>query len=169
MSPVWVRELKKKLKDAKKICILGIGNRSRGDDGVGPIVISALSPLLKRLGIKKILLIDCGEVPENYTGVIRRFNPTHTIIIDSCLKEKRPGSIFILKKEKILENGLSTHRMSIGMLVRFIEETIGSRVFIIGVEPKSLSLGQGLSKPVQRAMEVIIKEMTRLINNREIA
>ena len=48
-----------------KALIVGIGNRLRGDDGVGPEIINRLSSPLPHL-----LLFDVGETPENYLGKI---------------------------------------------------------------------------------------------------
>jgi len=151
----WQRIIKKELKDAAKICILGIGNIQRGDDGAGPLVVAALNLKLKQFCYSNLLLIDGGEVPENFTGKIRDFKPTHTLIIDSCLSGKKPGTIYLVESGKIKNDELSTHKLPLSMLIKFIEESIKSQVIVLGIEPQNLSLGDPPSSEVLKSVQSI--------------
>ncbi|MEO0190923.1 MAG: hydrogenase maturation protease, partial [candidate division WOR-3 bacterium] len=128
MPNQWVNILKRRIKNVQKVCILGVGNIQKGDDGVGPLIIKMLIPKLKKQKCKEILLIDCGEAPENYSGEIRKFQPALTIIIDVCISGKKPGTIHIVKPEKIQYDDFSTHRLPLSMFVKFLEETIPTKV-----------------------------------------
>ena len=55
--------------------ILGIGNELKCDDGVGPFVIDEL----KDLENPNLIIIDGKTVPENFTGKIRKEQPSHNI------------------------------------------------------------------------------------------
>ena len=56
--------------------ILGIGNELKCDDGVGPFVIDEL----KDLENPNLIIIDGKTVPENFTGKIRKEQPSHVIL-----------------------------------------------------------------------------------------
>ena len=72
-----IDELQKKI-DGKKVLLLGVGNRLRGDDGVG-------SYLVKRLQKKmKIPLIDASDVPENYIGPIENSGANLVLVVDAA-------------------------------------------------------------------------------------
>ena len=64
-----------------KIALLGIGNEFRRDDAVGLAVIDRLDALIDRPSIS---LIKCHEVPENFTGRVKRFKPACVILIDAA-------------------------------------------------------------------------------------
>lgn len=113
---------------------MGIGNELKYDDGVGPYIISKLS----KLSLKdNILLINAQTVPENFTGKIRKENPSHIILIDACLMGLGPGDYKMVDKEDFADIGISTHSMSLSYFVKFLNN---DNILFIGIEPKSLEL-----------------------------
>jgi len=156
--------LKEFLNDYDKVIILGIGNELKRDDGVGPFIISELQKLDFT---DKVILINAQTVPENFTGKIRRENPSHIIIIDACLMGLNSGDIKIVDSEDFVNIGISTHSMSLSYFIKFLN--VGNILFI-GIEPQSLELidedilgfdvsdnfNGNLSKPVKKsAFELI--------------
>ena len=67
-------QLKDFLNDFEKLIILGVGNELKSDDGVGPFIIKNL--MAEDIESDRLLLIDSGTVPENFTGKIRKENPS---------------------------------------------------------------------------------------------
>ena len=61
---------------AGRVCIVGVGNRLRGDDGAGPRLIDARHPDASGVWL------DAGVVPENYLEIIARANPDTVLIVD---------------------------------------------------------------------------------------
>jgi len=64
-----------------KVCVCGVGNRMRGDDGIGPKVIEELEKT--HSNEKDILLLDAQANPENFVRDIENFKPDKLIIIDA--------------------------------------------------------------------------------------
>ena len=62
-----------------RITLLGIGNRVRGDDCLGPYVIENLVSASEK---DNVMIIDCGKIPEAFTKKIIAFAPTHIIMVD---------------------------------------------------------------------------------------
>jgi len=60
---------------------------------------------------KDVTVLDGGTVPENFTGLIKRENPTHIILLDAADMGKPPGYIKIIKKDEISQYNISTHAM----------------------------------------------------------
>jgi hydrogenase maturation protease len=102
-----------------------------------------------------VLFIDGGETPESETSRIRSFRPDLVILIDAARSGRKPGDIFLVEKEAIADEEVSTHRISLALLVRFIEESIGARVLFLGIEPESTEPETAMSASVIRAIEAI--------------
>jgi hydrogenase 3 maturation protease len=159
----WSSELKKFLKIKNKILILGVGNMQKGDDAAGALCAERIGRQLKKKRRTGVMVINAGEVPENYTGAIREFRPTHMVIIDACYFGKKAGAISIIDPHSISNGDVSTHRMPLSMLVRFLEETIGGKAMIIGIEPKTVDLNVPLSPVMNRAVLAVGDTLERLI------
>ena len=113
---------------------MGIGNELKYDDGAGPFIISKLNELNLN---DNILLINAQTVPENFTGKIRKENPSHIVLIDACLMGLNPGDYKIVDKEDFVNIGISTHSMSLSYFVKFLNH---DKILFIGIEPQSLDL-----------------------------
>ena len=151
------------LKDHGKIAILGIGNELKGDDGLGSFITKKLSKSFQNND--NFFVFDGGTVPENYTGLIRKINPSHIILIDAVEMGKEPGYIRIIAKEEIDNYNISTHAMPISFLIRYMETTIGSKIILIGIQPKSMQLAEGITKEVEKSIEVVINALFKFISS----
>ena len=165
MKISWQQQLKRKLTCARRIAILGIGNIEKSDDGAGALCADILGREAHKKRPRNLKIINGGEVPENYTGDIRKFQPDHVIIIDACVASKKPGTIYIVEPNKIKDEDISTHRMSLSMLVKFLEETIGCKTIVLGIEPKSLAWGTTISVPVQKAIITLSDYLRMYLEN----
>ena len=110
---------------------------------------SPRGPFLAKL--ERVQVLDGREAPESLTGPIRRFRPSHVLIVDAVSAGNPPGTVFFVDPSAIPEDDLSTHRIPLSHLVRYLEETVGCRVLLLGIEPKNMGEGKGLTRPVSRA------------------
>ena len=109
-------QLQNFLQNCEKLIILGVGNELKSDDGVGPFIINKLKE--ENIESNDLLFINAETVPENFTGKIRKENPTHLIIVDACLMDSEPGDMQIVNKYEFANIGISTHSMSLSFFVR---------------------------------------------------
>lgn len=114
-------------------------------------------------------VLDGGEAPENVTGVIRKFDPTHLLIIDAAIGGHKPGTVFIINKKKISQDDLSTHRIPLSHLVRYLEENVGCRVILIGIEPREISWKKSLSPPVEASIATLVETILKIWNKKTIS
>ncbi|RBQ22756.1 hypothetical protein ALNOE001_15970 [Candidatus Methanobinarius endosymbioticus] len=151
----------------KKLVIMGIGNELRGDDSLGPHIINELESSKKLYG-EKIVLINGGSAPENFTSLIKSEKPSHILMIDATLMNSRPSSIKFLNKEEIANINTSTHSMSLSFLIKFLEQYLSFKFLLIGIEPLSMNLGDEISPKVLESENQIkntIISTLRKINN----
>jgi len=132
-----------------KVVIIGIGNMLRGDDGFGPRLIEKIK------GKLDAVCIDAGTAPENYIGKIVKLKPDTVLIIDVAGLDLQPGEYDILKKEDILKSGFTTHDISPHMFIEFLEDQTKAEIFMLGVQPKEVSFGAGMSREVKEALDKI--------------
>ncbi len=139
-------------KDARgRVVLMGIGNPLRGDDAVGLAVIDHL----ERRALEDVLLLRAESVPENFTGLIREYEPTHVLMVDSAELNAPPGVARVIPADEIMESRISTHTSSLRALITFIEQTTGSKVTLIGVQPRSMEFGAGLSSVAEAASKEV--------------
>ena len=127
------------IQDYNKIVILGVGNILKSDDGAGPFIIANLEQK------DNVVLIDGQTTPENFTGLIRKENPTHLMIIDACFMDEVPGTVKFVNREDFKNIGISTHSMSLNYFVKYLEMDLDFKVAFIGIEPESLDFGEELT------------------------
>lgn len=147
------------LKAYKKLVIMGIGNDIRGDDGIGPYIVENI----KHLESSNVSILNVTTAPENFTGKIRKIDPTHIIIVDAVIMNEGPGKIKIVKKEEVAGVSISTHSMSLSYFVNYLELEKPYNILFIGIEPESMELGQGLSPLVKSSSDEIINIFTEIL------
>lgn len=151
------------LEGFEKLIILGVGNELKCDDGVGPYIIKKL----KEENIEdkdKLLFIDAQTVPENFTGKIRKENPSHLIIVDACLMDCEPGDIRIVDKGDFANIGISTHSMSLSFFVKYLERDTDFRIIFVGIEPESMDYQDMPTQKVENAANEFINTLKGILS-----
>jgi hydrogenase 3 maturation protease len=127
--------------------ILGVGNRMRGDDGAGPLLVD----LLRDRGL--VRAVDCGVAPENYVEKVVRMAPETVLVVDAVDFGVPPGEARLIAPEQISEGGLSTHAGSLKLVCDYLHARLTVRIFLLGIQPERVSLGDGVGERVRRTVE----------------
>ena len=139
---------------------MGIGNEIKGDDALGSLIAQKTSKLFHEN--ENVVIFDGGTVPENYTGLIRKENPTHIILVDAVDMKKEPGYIRVVKKEEIANYNISTHAMPISFLIKYMETTVDAQIILVGIQPKSMVLAEEISKEVKESIDEVVDTLLKL-------
>ncbi|HMK07909.1 MAG TPA: hydrogenase 3 maturation endopeptidase HyCI [Anaerolineales bacterium] len=137
--------------DARRIAFLGIGHPLRRDDAAGVEVCDRLRPALGSR--TDVLVVNGGSAPENVVGALRRFAPDQVIVLDAARMGQAPGTVRRIDPSDPHAWGASTHTLPMPVFCRYLEETLGCTVTLIGIEPADTSFGEGLTPEVQAAVE----------------
>jgi len=151
----WKARLARELGRPEKLAVLGVGNVGRGDDAAG---VRAAEELLRRAGraaSARLAVFVAHDVPENFTGPVRRSGATVALVIDAAAAGHRPGTVFPVDPAAIPGEDVSSHRLPLSALASYLERTAGCRVVILGIEPRGFVDGAGLSRPVRRAVDEV--------------
>jgi len=114
-----------------RVVIACVGNEMRGDDGIGPFIARLLAPS------ERVKVVDCGETPENFLGVIAGSSPEKVVIM--------------IEKDSIEGGGFSTHDAILTLFANFIEEESGAKTYFLAIQPKRSEVGEGLSPEIEKA------------------
>lgn len=125
------------------------------DSYIDKLNVDVNESLIERLD--KTFFINGGSVPENFTGLIRKINPSHIIIIDASLMNMEAGEVNIVNKDNIADISISTHSMSLAYLIRYLELENEFNILFIGIEPESMELSFELSDNVKESSDRLIK------------
>ncbi len=143
-----------------RIVLMGIGNELRHDDGAAQKVIEQLNDCAD----ETILAVDCQDVPENFTSYVKRFKPTHIILIDAVDFGANPGDFEIFEIQDIESVGVTTHKASLAVMASYLHRETFARIFIIGIQPANSSFGIGLSPDVKKAVNSIVRSLRTVLN-----
>jgi hydrogenase 3 maturation protease len=160
--PAWKRRLRQAILAADRIVILAVGNTSKRDDAAGLICAEELKKLMHGTTSPGLKILLGHETPENYTGEIRKLNPGLVLIFDATRGQYRPGTVFIVERDKIEENGVSTHKISLALLASYLEETIGCKVIVLGIQPLDLSFGEDMSEDVKKSVDKLAEYLAHI-------
>ena len=141
----------------KKLAILGVGNKLKGDDGIGSAIAEEVAS-----GENK-LVIDCEEAPEAYTKRVVEFKPEAVVIVDAIDFKATPGDYFLARVDENLQQytPLSTHKIPLKVLAGIFEEA-GAEVYLLGVQPKNVSFGEEMSEELVKAKDSLVQLISSL-------
>ncbi|MBD3285059.1 hydrogenase maturation protease [candidate division WOR-3 bacterium] len=141
----------------ENVLIIGVGNRMRGDDAVGPLAIDKLKESNDLP--EEWLLVDAGEVPENALGLVDKEKPDRVILIDACDWGTAPGEIRFFSSEeleKLSIRMLSTHGLPLAFWVKMtLTDHPELKIELLGVQVQSLEFNSGMTPQVAAVLEKI--------------
>ncbi len=152
--------LKEVFKNKKRIAICGIGNNIRGDDAFGILVVENLK---KNIKDKKILLLNCGEIPENYGSKIIDFKPDLVVFIDAVDFKGKVGEYIIADPEGTIGETVSTHNLPLKIFVNFIKNMHNAEFVLIGCQPGSLNLFEEPSDIIKQRAEKLANLISTIL------
>lgn len=141
-----------------RVCIVGVGNRHRGDDGAGPRVIDA------RCEGSRGVWIDAGVAPENFLEPIARSNPDTVLIVDAVAFGGFPGECRLMDAAAMEMVVVSTHAGSLGMLSEYLAARTGAGVCVVAIQPERIDARTGLSHPVERTVDELAAILSDLLS-----
>ena len=154
--------INQRLSGATGVAVLAIGSWMRCDDSAGLIVGEEVLRLLEtRTGGYRMTAYIGETAPENYTSEIKRFAPSHLVLVDAADVGKAPGHVEILESDVLNGNvSFSTHSLPVRVLVDYIRRFITCEVFIIGIQPATSEFAREATPEVTKAAKQVAAMLT---------
>jgi len=152
-----------------RLCLMGLGSIECGDDGFGIRLAEALREIaVDRPGSEGVSVVVAGTSPERFVGQVVQEGADHLIFLDAVDISAPPGAVTVMETG---EMGLrfpqvSTHRLSLGLLSRWVEGAGDTKAWLVGVQPVSLRPSRRLTPPVEAALEVLRATMRDVVLSR---
>jgi len=144
----------------RRVVLMGVGNPMRGDDGVGVAIIQRL----QENPIPGVMLLNTETVPESYIGKVESHRPTHVLLVDAANFGGRPGDTRLIDSQHIGGQAVSTHSLPLTIFITYIEKSLGIKVLLLGVQPKTVAFGEGMTSELAEASKRIAETLRRMLS-----
>lgn len=144
----------------RRVVLMGVGNPMRGDDGVGVAIIQ----LLQDMDLPGVLLLNAETVPESFLGNVESHEPTHVLLVDAANFGGRPGETRLIDSQHIGGQAVSTHKLPLTLSMTYIEKSLGIRVLLLGVQPKTVAFGEEMTPELVEASVRIAETLHKLLS-----
>lgn len=137
--------------------IVGVGNPLRGDDGFGPALAARLA------GNARCAVLDGGEMPEDRGPQVLAARPDKLLFADAVAFGGAPGELVLLDPAQLGGRvAVTTHNLPLVMLLRQLQQQLpGTEIKVLGVQPRQIDPGRGLSAEVTRTVELLVQLLQR--------
>ena len=139
------------------VLIVGVGDRLRGDDGAGSVTAGKIGDA----GLKTTRAIDTGTTPENHLEAIVNARADCVVFVDALAGEDAPGTVTVLRPHDVAETGTSTHMASLRMVFDYLSAAGIRDMRVLGIQPQTTGISEGLSPRVREAVNTVIAFFTR--------
>ena len=138
------------------MAVLAIGSELRGDDAAGLLVAAALERWRHKApnagGGPEWEVFTGHTAPENMTGEIKRFNPTHLVIVDAADIGGQPGEVRLIDPWQTDGPTFGTHKMPPNLLVEYLRQAVQCAIVIVALQHGGLEFGAPPSPEIRRAV-----------------
>ncbi len=141
----------------RKVAVIGVGNRMRGDDGVGSVIAERLQEIAKG----NLLVIDAETVPENYLGVLLESKPEFVLFVDAVDFGGEAGEWALVPLSVLGDKVPTTHTVSLKLLGQILESN-GIECLLLAIQPKQIGFGAPMSEEVASAAERIVQMLAQV-------
>ncbi len=167
----------------RRVWLLGIGNPEHGDDGFGVRLAEELARRLRRSEgtggpslTSQCNVVDAGTCPERFVGVAVQAGCEELVFADAVDFGGPSGALLLAGTEELRtpppgplpsfagegETAAMSHRVPIALLAQYAEG-LGARACLLGVQPRTLRPGDGLSPEVEGTLRALVAILARTL------
>ena len=148
--------------------VIGVGNPLARDEGVGVRAVERLRACTLPAGVR---VLDAGT---DLLAVLPQMSRAdRVVLVDAVRAGGEPGTIYRVTLEDLLAKAKAeprwrlAHDLSVVSAIRLAEATGTSLppTVLIGVEPGEVALGEGLTPPVEAALDPLIEKVLAEVNS----
>jgi len=132
-----------------RVALIGIGNRLRGDDAFGPLVID------RAQGPARAACFDCASTPENWLAKIAAELPDTILALDVADFRGEPAELRLLYPEQLDRPSASTHGLPHRVWMELLSQTAKAPIRMLAVQPVQIRLGAPVSDSIARRVDEV--------------
>ena len=112
-----------------------------------------------------MLVIDAGVAPESFTSQIRKFRPSHVILIDATDFCAKPGEVIFADSSAAIGQSITTHRLPLSGLSYYLRDQTSAKVILVGIQPSGAEIGGEMSEKVMGAVEEVTESLIKKLRS----
>ncbi|HME18422.1 MAG TPA: hydrogenase maturation protease [Nitrososphaerales archaeon] len=151
----WMRE-----PGGGKVHFVGVGNPIRQDDAIGLEIVSSLRKKLGPNPSPNVVIHQPSLMPERLLSKVAATGD-RVVIFDAVEANRTPGAVVCASLADTKFGFFATHNVPL-RLIPGVAGNLG-RSFVVGVQPESLEVGEGLSATARAAKGRIVEAMGAMI------
>jgi len=153
--------LRKLLGGARRIAVLGVGSTLRADDAAGMALVERLQ---KEFPAWENVRFYAGETaPENFSGCIRAFRPSHILVVDAADLGLAPGCLAQIDHKDVGGPTFCSHMLPLRIMLDYLADETGARIVLLGIQHQSLVFDGEITPPVQGTVDDLCGSLARVI------
>jgi hydrogenase 3 maturation protease len=143
------------LKDAKKLTVLGVGSTLRADDAAGMVLTDRLQAAFQQEKYPELLFCPGETAPENFSGKIRTFKPTHLLSVDAADVGLEPGTITVIDHEEVGGPAFLSHMLPLRVMINYLTDQTGASSLLLGIQYQSMAFDGEMTDEVKAAVDAL--------------
>lgn len=141
------------------MAVLAVGSDLRADDAAGLIAGEHLAAL-RRNGKPRVKVFFGQTAPENFTGEIRRYQPSHLVVLDAADNSQRGGTVTIADATAAgVASIYCTHNLPLTVMLNYLAKSLDCQAFIVGIQPSTIEFGKESTPAIRRAALRVAKAL----------
>lgn len=110
---------------------------------------------------RTVCLFNGGTAPENLTGEIVRFQPSHILMVDAAELGLKPGAATLIDSKAVDGMSCSSHILPLSILAGYMRRALPCNIIILGIQPGptdfSLTHSRAIDQAARRIAQLILK------------
>ncbi len=161
--------LEARLQKVTRLAVLGAGSVLRADDAAGIRVVENLQSAFSSLQLSNLLLCIGETAPENYSGKIKAFAPSHLLLVDAANLGTKVGEIVEINPEDVGGPTFCSHMLPLRVMIDYIRSGTELDVVLLGIQSQSLAFDGEMTPEVAQAVEALSKGLCSIITERLVS
>jgi len=110
-----------------------------------------------------LVIYDCGTLPENFSGPLRKFAPDMVLILDAGSFDEAPGQVRLTTTDDIDGLSFSTHSLPPSIFAKFLTEELDCVVLLLLIQAENVDFCAPLNNQVELAVQETVRELAHFL------
>jgi len=147
------------LTGADRLVVVGAGSTLRGDDAAGMEVVTRLLAEFPPESHPHLMFCPGETAPENFSGKIRAFKPTHMLVIDAADVGLAPGEFTLIPPESVGGPTFLSHMLPLKVLINYLVGDTGAKAALLGIQYQSLEFDAPMTPEIASAVDKLCHDL----------
>lgn len=154
--------LTERLQGFTRLAVLGVGSVLRADDAAGMEVVRRMGALDRALP-PEVRFFAGETAPENFSGSIKRFAPSHLLIVDAADVGLYPGEFQDIDPADVGGPSFLSHMLPLKIMADYLAAETGAQVTLLGIQYRTLTFDGPMSREVEAAVQTVCQALEGIL------